>query len=504
MLNKIIEDTNNFIRKMKKNDRKTYGQFFTSKATAEFMAKLFSLPKKQNISILDPGAGTGILSIALILRIIHEKKYYKNIYLVCYENDPLVLFLLKDNLIFIKKYINEIDNEINFSYEIREENYILTQKPDYLNSSLLQSKINNFDLIITNPPYKKISKNAPEALVMKDICYGAPNLYFLFIAMNLFNLKEKGELVCIIPRSWTSGAYFRKFRERIFLLSVIEHIHLFISRTKVFDEEDVLQETMILKLIKTTNKPHFIEITTTNSNADFVNITSYKALYGSIVSSINYYVYLITNKNDENTLLLINKFDKCLLDIGLKMRTGLTVDFRNRDSLQDDFCSDSLPVFYSQHLKNGRISFPKKIGNEYIKTDKEGLKQPNYNYLFVKRFTSKEEHRRLQCAIYLCTDFPMFKEISTQNKINFITAINRGSNTSPLSVDCVFGLYVLFNSTIYDNYYRILNGSTQVNSTEFNTIPVPSLQIIKQMGKHLQQCNDLTETTCNKIIMEYL
>ncbi|MCK9344099.1 MAG: DNA methyltransferase, partial [Massilibacteroides sp.] len=68
----------------------------------------------------------------------------------------------------------------------------------------------------------------------------------------------------------------------------------------------------------------------------------------------------------------------------------------------------------------------------------------------------------------------------------------------------IYGLYVLFNSTMYDLYYRILNGSTQVNSTEMNAIPVPSLSIIEKMGKDLIRNKDLSENHCNKIISSYL
>ena len=42
-----------------------------------------------------------------------------------------------------------------------------------------------YDLIVGNPPYMKIAKDAPEALAMPDICYGAPNLYFLFATMGI-------------------------------------------------------------------------------------------------------------------------------------------------------------------------------------------------------------------------------------------------------------------------------------------------------------------------------
>ena len=70
MLDCIIERTNKYIDDMPKKERKKYGQFFTSKETARFMAGLYtiseSLPK---VRILDAGAGSGILSCALLERL---------------------------------------------------------------------------------------------------------------------------------------------------------------------------------------------------------------------------------------------------------------------------------------------------------------------------------------------------------------------------------------------------------------------------------------------------
>ena len=67
----------------------------------------------------------------------------------------------------------------------------------------------------------------------------------------------------------------------------------------------------------------------------------------------------------------------------------------------------------------------------------------------------------------------------------------------------VYGLYVLFNSTLYDKYYRILNGSTQVNSTEINSMPVPDLECIQEMGRKLMMSKDYSEYNCNLILEGY-
>ena len=180
------------------------------------------------------------------------------------------------------------------------------------------------------------------------------------------------------------------------------------------------------------------------------------------------------------------------------MKTGLTVDFRNREALRDAAEDQSVPLFYSQHIQNGKVVFPVGKEHEYLVTEQRGLLQPNKNYLFVKRFTAKEEHRRLQCGIYLAKKHPEYSQISTQNKINFIDGM------CDLSECVVYGLYVLFNSTLYDCYYRILNGSTQVNSTEVNSMPVPSMDVIEAMGKELIAAHDMSEPVCDRILRGYV
>jgi adenine-specific DNA-methyltransferase len=344
----------------------------------------------------------------------------------------------------------------------------------------------------------KIPKDAPEATAMPNVCYGAPNMYFLFASMGMFNLIEDGELVYIIPRSWTSGAYFKRFREKFLNDGALEHIHLFVSRDKVFEKECVLQETIIIKMRKTLYKPESITITTTQSNNDFSDKTVFDPPYNVVVSGEDLYVYLATNEQEIETLYQLNAWKDTLPSIGLKMKTGLTVDFRNREVLRNGAEEQAVPLFYSQHIQDGKVVFPIGKEHEYIVLDKSGLLQQNANYLFVKRFTSKEERRRLQCGVYLAKRHPEYEAISTQNKINFIDGLRE------LSECIVYGLYVIFNSTLYDCYYRILNGSTQVNSTEINSMPVPPLDIIEDMGKQLISAHDMTEQSCDQILRSYI
>lgn len=484
MLNHVIRTTMAYLDSMPKTKRKKIGQFFTSLEAARFMAGLFLVPEQQHLDVLDPGTGSAILTAAVMER-LSTHSGLASVSLICYETEPAILALLKDNLDYIKA---NVPFELN--YTIISENYITSQ----------QNPKPMADLVIGNPPYLKVNRQAPEACAMPQVVHGAPNLYFLFAARSIENLRDRGQMVYIIPRSWTSGAYFKAFRHFLFENAAIEHMHLFISRDKVFEQESVLQETMIIKIQKSVPMPQSICITSTETTHDFQEMQKQVVPSRLVVQQDeNQYVYLVTNPSDVNVLERLSILPYTLLDLQMKMKTGLTVDFREREHLFDSHAKDRVPMFFSQHLKDGRIVFPIGKHGEFLDTRKKSLLQPNENYLFVKRFTAKEEPRRLQSSIYLQANFPQYQEISTQNKLNFITGTKK-----PLSTLLVYGLYCLFNSTLYDRYYRILNGSTQVNSTEVNTMPMPSRDGIAYLGQRLIEIKKLDEATCDYILEEYL
>ncbi len=488
LITNVAESTLKYLDGMPKEKRKVIGQFFTSTETAQYMASMFKKPNKSQLSILDPGAGSGILSAALVDRLQSEDAV-KCIQLTCYENNEDILPLLKSNLQLIKA-----NSKKPLYFQVIEENYITSQNADFNQTLAGATNPVKYDWVIGNPPYLKIAKDAVEALSMPAVCYGAPNLYFLFASMSLFNLDILGEMVYIIPRSWTSGAYFKAFRDYFLTEGTLRQVHLFVSRDKVFDTDSVLQETIIVKVDK-SNCRNSITLTSTHSNRDFHEVSMFEVPYEVIVFGADKYVYLVTTEDELRVLQTLEKWKDTLPSIGLKIKTGLTVDFRSREYLRNGPGEGIVPLFYSQHIQGGRVVFPIQKEDEYIITDRSGFIQRNKNYLLVKRFTAKEERRRLQCGIYLASSQPEYEYVSTQNKVNFIESLG-----DDLSDEQVHGLYVLFNSTLYDQYYRLLNGSTQVNSTEVNAMPVPPLERIEELGRKLINAGDLSVETCDRIL----
>lgn len=484
---KVSNKTQEFLISQSKEKRKKIGQFFTDEQTALFMADMFKFKSgAKKIRVLDPGAGTGILSAAFID--VARKNKIREIELVLVENNKDVLEILNENIKFFKTL-----KDIKVYVVIKEENFITEQAVDFSMNGV--TKYGQFDYIICNPPYLKIPRNAEETVGMDLVISGAPNLYFLFMVLCAHDLVDCGEMTFIVPRSWTSGAYFKKFREYLFSVTTLNKVHLFSSRKKVFSIEKILQETVIVKFTKGTGNTSQDVVLTTSEDNKFLMVQKLRASYDTIVRGTNKYVFLPTTEEQVYLLQKIDKFENTLPKLGLKLKTGLTVDFKNKDRLKEEPTSETIPLVYSSNFSNGRIVFPtKKEANQYILAT-DGMKQINKDYLFIKRLTSKEEERRLQPAIYLSDDIDSYY-ISTDNKLNFIERIDK----KPLDREVLYGLYVVFSSSYYDEYYRILNGSTQVNATEINDIPMPNLAELKQLGREFKKHQQYSYKVADKLI----
>ena len=160
ILAEAVRNTNDFIANVPKSKRKKFGQFFTTATTARFMADLFEIDfSKTHIELLDAGAGTGVLSAALLDHIF-DNCFKGSVHLTCYETDDEVFPILEKNLMLAKQLYG-------IEYTLLKENYITSQYFG-VNSLMVDDK-DKYDYIIGNPPYLKISKDAPEAKARPDV-----------------------------------------------------------------------------------------------------------------------------------------------------------------------------------------------------------------------------------------------------------------------------------------------------------------------------------------------
>jgi adenine-specific DNA-methyltransferase len=438
-----------YSRQKKTAHKKKYGQFFTDARIAHFMSDLFTIkPSDEAIEVLDCGAGGGILTVSLIHKL--EKNGVKKIHITLYEIDTDVIPLLESNL---SNTIGE--SKINITFEILQENFILADIQKH------------FDYIISNPPYFKLNKESPESKRMSHVIHGQPNIYSLFMMKSAECLKASGEMVFITPRSFTSGAYFTKLREKLFSTISLSNVHIFNSRTKHFRNESILQETIITKFIK--QKMNQTQITV-SEDSHFDEMVTIALPYNMLIAPTDFIIRIPTSLEDVETMKMFMKSEHTFASLGYKISTGKVVVFRNKEYLSSTASKATVPMLWMNHFKQEKLQFPLSAERlQYIINCAESQKLliPCKNYIIIKRFSSKEQKRRINIGYIFKKDIDC-NFLGLENHLNYI-----------YKVDCDFNeqemvkLGQFLSSEIVDKYFRIVNGNTQVNAGDIMNLPVP-------------------------------
>ncbi len=496
MLNLAVRNTGKIIKSMSKSDNVRLGRLFTKKDTARLMASMLKLnPIKTAYTILDPGAGTGILSAAIIERICNECPECKQIFITCYETDELYIPMLKDNLERIRKKCRH-DYDVRLYITVYEENY-LTESKNHYTVTFFDSIEDKFDLIICNPPSELYAKDSDEAENTGDVTQYKISAQWLFAKMSLRHMEEGGQAVIILPTTIASASMLRGLREEINKTAAIDRIHLFVGKQKNKSRAVPLKKNLILALGK-HEKPANITITTSTDSGSFENIVTLPALsYDFVVNEADGTLTLPKNVEDTKIVKYISGFPETLSSLGLKMSTGLILDSRCEGLLFSEPIKGSVPLIRPASIGGGMITFPMPIKKQYIAAVDQKLIQRNKNMVIIKRVPAKGDERFLNSAIYMAAQLPAFRYISTHNKINYIDTKDKNLE---MPARLAYGLFALLNSTIYDRYISIVSKSKQINSKEMRSLPLPPRNIIENIGMRLMAMRQTSVKACDSIV----
>ena len=204
-----------------KTHRKSLGQFFTPIEVAQQMLQpIGALPDE--VRVLDPGAGAGILSAAVFSQLLSsDRSTPREIEIVAYEIDANVLPYLRRTLEICASISSR--KGIKFKYTIHIVDFI-----EAATSCLYSAK--KFDLAILNPPYGKIKSGGRQWQLLKKYDLPRSNLYAAFMALAAVSLKEGGSLVSITPRSFCNGPVFSSFSQGVLVPDVLEPRFTYIRR----------------------------------------------------------------------------------------------------------------------------------------------------------------------------------------------------------------------------------------------------------------------------------
>jgi adenine-specific DNA-methyltransferase len=298
-------------------------------------------------------------------------------------------------------------------------------------------------------------------------------------------LTDDGELSAITPRSFCNGTYFKDFRRQFFSSMVLEAAHVFVSRRKAFAEDSVLQENVIFAARKTETRPDVISVH--SSDGPGVGMTEYLVPYTAAISSHDreMVIHLPTDEVGMRAIELVTAQPAQLPQLGLSVSTGPVVDFRARDHICDEPKETAVPLLYPAHFTPNGIEWPTKSRKPNAIVDSPETAWsliPVGNYVLVKRFSSKEEKKRIVARVLESSQFSVHSFIGLENHLNFFHGGGQG-----LDIHLCFGLAAYLNSTVVDVYFRQFNGHTQVNAGDLRMMRYPPLDSLRQLGIVLQQ-----------------
>ncbi|PMB54011.1 restriction endonuclease [Fischerella thermalis CCMEE 5201] len=467
-----------FSSRLNLKQRSELGQFLTPAPIARFMAGQFS-SLSDHISLLDPGAGVGSLTAAFVERLLANPNEVKSCFITAYEVESAFLSSLKQCLIECCAALKS--KGIQANYCLREESFI--EAFSEINLPLFTTSSINFTHAILNPPYKKIHSQSVEKKILSKIGIETVNLYSAFVWLTILQLAEGGEIVAITPRSFCNGSYFRPFRKAFLESMGFKKIHIFESRSVAFAEDEVLQENIIFHAIKTKSKPDYVEIAS-NSGTELDKFSELRHVpYSEVVEANDSesFIHIVTNSLQDYLRVQMDKFSSSLDEIGLEVSTGPVVDFRLKSALRTYLDEESVPLLYPEAMKAGKVLFPpsnprKAIAIEQNQQTSKWLVQSGW-YVLIKRFSAKEEKRRVVAAVCSPLDAPA---IGIENHLNYYHAKGKGMNA-----DLARGLAAFLNSTLFDHYFRQFSGHTQVNATDLRRIKYPCKDDLIRLGSQI-------------------
>lgn len=450
--------------------RARFGQFFTPGATAALLAQIAPTPTEP-WRMLDPGAGIGTLSAALIARWLTETDL-PSLSVTAYEADPRLIAALTETFDEGRTLAKDLGR--TFHVEVREADFILDPPAG-----------DDANVVLMNPPYGKLPARDPkrDALAEAEPPVRVTNLYAAFLAQAMRALRSEGHLVAITPRSFANGPYFHDLRTYLLAQASFERIHVFEARNRVFADADVLQENVVFSLCKGVAPGTVIISSSLDTDG---RITSRECEHDAIVhpGDAGRFVRIPLDDTAIGVAEQIAKMPSTLSDLGLTVSTGRVVDFRSREHLRENPGASTVPLIYPQNLRVGRVVWPvrgRKPQALVRTTSTESLLLPNEHYVVVKRLSSKEEARRVVAAVASPDAFAQSAAVAFENHLNVFH-----DDCGGLDPDVAVGLTTYLNSQLVDEFIRQFNGHTQVNATDLRSLRYPSRDQLGELGRAAQ------------------
>lgn len=457
------------------------GQYFTPCSVARLMASMIgdagAAPR-----ILDAGAGVGSLSAAAVAELCRRPIPPHEVHVTAFEIDPLLVPHLEATLRQCAAECSRFG--VRFGYEVHNEDFLVAAS-DSIGECLFGSDRGvAYDFALLNPPYSKIAADSVHRRALSRIGIQVSNAYAGFVGAATRLLTEGGQIVAITPRSFCNGPYFKPFRKAFLRETRIERIHVFRLRADVFRVDSVLQENVIVSARRRPWNGDTV-IVSGSSDGTLDDFGAREVGYDKVIrpNDPESFVRVLDDESADAIDRGMSWFRSSLTDLDLAVSTGRVVDFRAREHLRSEPNDETAPLIYPAHLHDGTVDWPKSNSrkpNAIVRNERtRDLLVANGNYVLVKRFSAKEERRRVVAAVHE-SKLACGESVGFENHLNYV---HRRGGGVPL--DLARGLAAFYNSTLFDAHFRQFSGHTQVNASDLRNLTYPTQRQLEILGQRI-------------------
>ena len=467
--------------------RARLGQFFTPAAVARFMASLLRVPRPpRQLRLLDAGGGSGMLTAAAVAALCARPASRRPdaVHATVWEIDQRLAADLARTFEHCREACDAAG--IRFTGALRQENFVIAAARFVNDAGLFPRPAGaRFHAAILNPPYRKLRSESAERGVMSAAGIETSNLYSAFVWLALELLEDGGELVAITPRSFMNGTYFRPFRRALAREFAFRRVHVYDARDAAFAGDAVLQENVIFHGIRRGTRGK-VRITTSCGPLDDGlaerTIDPTELILPGDPACV---LHVVPDGIDARIAARMRALPHSLAAHGVYVSTGRVVGFRARDRLRVDAGPGDAPLIMPRHFARGFVAWPEasalKPNALAVSGPRDDLLLPTGWYVLVRRFSAKEERRRLVAALYDPARVAA-EAVAFDNKLNVLHGGDAG-----LSADLAKGLAVFLNSTAADAYFRQFSGHTQVNADDLRALRFPSASDLRRLGRRIDR-----------------
>ncbi len=480
MLNMVVRNSKKLIRRKSGENGIRIGRFLTKIDVARAMAGGLAPISESSVSVLDAGAGTGILAAAMVEELC-RRGGVSEIFLTCYETDPMFLPVLEDNMERMRKRARH-DYKVKVRISVLKEDFLFAPHPED----------ERYDYILVNPPQALFEGDHP-ALALRPAVFTASTLpaSALFVLLCAELLHCGGQIAATLPVSAATAVQLSAFRRALFSLATPVSLHLF---TKNGTRGETLKKNFTLTAKAGAAQA---EIRTSISCEDGADpIEAEPRAYGAVVREGDCALTLMCGEDEQLILDFMHSLPCTFDTFHLKVHTGLTLESRYPDLLRDKPENGAIPLIHPRCLHDGVVTFPRPgAPSQYIIPGIPSLKQPSKNILLLKRVPAKSDKCRIMCAPYLAGT-SMYRYISTHNKLNYIDVDGNEQMDPPF----LYGLHAFLSSEPMDRYIRIISKTAQLNVRDLMSLPLPTATQLRAIGAKLMAVRIYKPEYCDRVV----